>query len=259
MKVTILGAGAYGTALGGILANNGYDVDYYDPRREKERLKDAVAGAKYLVLCTPSETAAHLLPLLPKDVPLVVASKGFLSTKPFERFKKWGALSGPGFAKDIKAGLDTYLTVTDEWVAKLFEADYLFFDLAEDKLAVLMCGALKNVYAMLAGKFGLVPRTPAMRDYLEDASYEMGLVLEANGADRMTIYLACGVGDLILTATPESRNYDFGMKLRENPDRRPEGTVECVTTLRRIRQGEIEVPETAQYLRQLVIDSENWE
>ena len=32
MKIAILGAGAFGTALGGILANKGYDVDYYDSK-----------------------------------------------------------------------------------------------------------------------------------------------------------------------------------------------------------------------------------
>ena len=31
MKIAVLGAGAFGTALGGILADNGYDVDFYDP------------------------------------------------------------------------------------------------------------------------------------------------------------------------------------------------------------------------------------
>ena len=36
MKIAILGAGAFGTALGGILADNGYDIDYYDPKIEKE-------------------------------------------------------------------------------------------------------------------------------------------------------------------------------------------------------------------------------
>ena len=59
MKVTIIGAGAYGTALGGLVAGNGYDVDYYDPKREPERLKSATSGAKVIILCAPSEARFH--------------------------------------------------------------------------------------------------------------------------------------------------------------------------------------------------------
>ena len=41
-KVAVIGAGAYGTALGGILAENGHDIDYYDPEKEKERLSEII-------------------------------------------------------------------------------------------------------------------------------------------------------------------------------------------------------------------------
>ena len=67
MKIAILGAGAFGTALGGILADKGYDIDYYDTRIEKERLSDVVADAKYIVLCVPSKAAPYVLPYVPKD------------------------------------------------------------------------------------------------------------------------------------------------------------------------------------------------
>ena len=71
-KIAILGAGVYGTALGGVLARNGYDIDYYDPLKEKERLKDVMAGAKAAVLVVPSATAIKLLPHIPKDIFLEV-------------------------------------------------------------------------------------------------------------------------------------------------------------------------------------------
>ena len=50
MKIAVLGAGAFGTALGGILADKGYDIDYYDSRLEREKLSDVLADAKYIVL-----------------------------------------------------------------------------------------------------------------------------------------------------------------------------------------------------------------
>ena len=42
MKIAILGAGAFGTALGGILANKGLDIDYYDSKFEREKLSDVL-------------------------------------------------------------------------------------------------------------------------------------------------------------------------------------------------------------------------
>ena len=50
MKIAILGAGAFGTALGGILAEKAYDIDYYDSRIERERLSDVIADSKFVVL-----------------------------------------------------------------------------------------------------------------------------------------------------------------------------------------------------------------
>ena len=51
MKIAILGAGAFGTALGGILADNGYDIDYYDPKIEKESLSQVLENAKIIYRC----------------------------------------------------------------------------------------------------------------------------------------------------------------------------------------------------------------
>ena len=103
MKIAIIGAGAYGTALGGVLADNGYDIDYYDPLKEKERLKDVVSNASAILLSAPSDVVVKLLSHLPKNIFLIVASKGFLSEKPFAEFEDWTVLSGAGFADNIKA------------------------------------------------------------------------------------------------------------------------------------------------------------
>lgn len=144
MKIAVLGAGAFGTALGGILADKGYDIDYYDSKLEREKLSDVLADAKYIVLCVPSKAAPYLLPYLPKNKPLIVATKGILSDKVFADFKDFMVLSGPGFADDIKAAKDTKLTATDDRIIELFSTDYLTFDKTNDKRGVLMCGALKK-------------------------------------------------------------------------------------------------------------------
>lgn len=258
MKIAILGAGAFGTALGGILADKGYDIDYYDTRIEKERLSDVVADTKYVVLCVPSKAAPYVLPYVPKNKPLVVATKGILSDKTFDGFKDYMVLSGPGFADDIKAGKQTKLTATDARIVDLFSTDYLAFDDTDDKRGVLMCGALKNVYAIMAGLKGLEPDTVERERFLSEVAEEMQALLSANGADPKTVNLVCGVGDLRLTCAYPSRNYEFGRILRENPEAQPEKTVEGVSALKRIKRGEIKVPETAVILRELIKVSDKW-
>ena len=189
-KIAIIGAGAYGTALGGILAENGYDIDYYDPQVEKERLKDTLDGAGAILICIPSEVVMKLLGHLPKDKFLIIASKGFLSLKPFEEFKEYAVLSGAGFADDIKNSHKVKLTATDKRVIEMFSTDYVKFDFTDDILGVLMCGALKNIYAIKAGMMRLSPNSKKKDNYIYDATKEMAMILHANGAKPSTIRLA---------------------------------------------------------------------
>ncbi len=242
MKIAILGAGAFGTALGGILAANGYDIDYYDSKLEKEKLADNLATAKYIVLCVPSKVAPHLLPHVRKDKPLIVATKGILTDDYFDEFKDWMVLSGPGFAGNIKDKMQTRFSVTDDRLRELFRADYVEFDSTEDKRGVLMCGALKNVYAILAGYLRIEPGSKENLKFLAEAEAEMERLLESNGAEPKTVKLACGVGDLKLTCAPESRNYTFGYKLSFDKNYEPNYTVEGISAIKRIKRGDIKTP-----------------
>ena len=259
MKIAMLGAGAFGTALGGILAGNACDIDYYDTRIERERLCDVVAGSKYILIVVPSASIPHVLPYLPTDIPLIIATKGILSGKTFEKFNDYMVLSGPGFADDIKAQKTTYLTATDARVEELFKTDYLIFDATDDRQGVLMCGALKNVYAIYAGLLGLEKGSAKWEDYIEKALAEMREILNLNEARGETVDLACGVGDLRLTCAYPSRNYEFGDKLRQDLHYKPEKTVEGVSALKKIRRGEIKVPEDAVILRELIKISAGWD
>ncbi|MBR3252895.1 hypothetical protein IKF84_02390 [Candidatus Saccharibacteria bacterium] len=258
MKIAILGAGAFGTALGGILADKGYDIDYYDSRLEKEKLSDVLAKVKYIVLAVPSQAAPYLLPYLPKNIPLIVATKGFLDDHNFTDFTDYMVLSGPGFAVDIKAGKETHLTTTDDRVVELFTTDFLTFDRTHDKKGVLMCGALKNIYALLAGLLNLKAGTDLHEQYLTEAAEEMKALLSANGADYKTVDLECGIGDLRLTCDYPSRNYEFGQILRKDPKAVPTKTVEGLTALSKVKRGDIKVPDEARHLKDLIKISDNW-
>ncbi len=258
MKIAILGAGAFGTALGGILAEKGYDIDYYDSKCMNETLTEVLEDAKMLVLAVPSKAVPYLLPRLPKNKPLIIATKGILSDKIFADFKDYMIISGPGFADDIKAGKKTILTATDERVVEMFGTSYLTFDFTNDEKGVLMCGALKNVYALYCGLLGLKAGTKEHSTFLRETEKEMKLVLEANGAQAETVDLVCGKGDLKLTCDYPSRNYEFGQILRKNSKAEPEKTVEGLSALVKIKNGVIKVPEEVAKLRDLIERSKTW-
>ncbi|MBR3324153.1 hypothetical protein IKG24_01260 [Candidatus Saccharibacteria bacterium] len=258
MKIAILGAGAFGTALGGVLADKGYDIDYYDSRLERENLSEVLKNADYIVLAVPSSVAPYLLPHLPVEKPLIIATKGFLDDHNFKNFLDYMVLSGPGFAADIKEGKKTHLTATDERVIQLFTTDFLTFDFTTDSKGVMMCGALKNIYAILAGFLDLKPGTTLHEQYLTEVSEEMKAILSLNEAKPETVELSCGIGDLRLTCDTPSRNYEFGQILKNNPMAKPEKTVEGVTALLKVKNKEIKVPETAKYLRELIELSDDW-
>lgn len=258
MKVAIIGAGAFGTALGGVLADNGIDVDYYDSKLEKERLSDVVADAKYVVLCVPSKVIPHLLPHLPKDKPLIVATKGILRCDVFDAFKDWMVLSGPGFAKDIKDRQLTTLSATDKRVIDLFKNHYIDFDYTEDKCGVMMCGALKNIYAILAGYLHLEYDSGEWHSYLGAALNEIKAILKLNGARAETAELVCGIGDLKITCYYPSRNYEFGRLISDDPEYVPTNTVEGLSALKRVINREIKVPDDAELMHRLIEMGRQW-
>ena len=67
-NIAILGAGAFGTALGGILAEQGYDIDYYDSKTNPESLSDVLSQAFLVILCVPSKAASFVIPHIPKNI-----------------------------------------------------------------------------------------------------------------------------------------------------------------------------------------------
>ena len=116
MKIAILGAGAFGSALGEILSDNGHQISYYDPLILSNTLKEVLDAAQYIVLAIPSRAIVDVLPSLPTDVPIVVATKGLLGNKIFKRFHDVLVISGPGFASDIKiTKLLTSLLPIKDW------------------------------------------------------------------------------------------------------------------------------------------------
>lgn len=258
MKIAILGAGAFGSAIGGILSDNHFDVSYYDPWLYETTLEGATHLAEYIIVAVPSRYIEDVLARLPVDTPLIIATKGILRDDIFSKFSDVMAISGPGFAADIKNRQTTYLTMTDQRISELFKADYLHFDYTTDFHGVLLCGALKNVYAIMAGIRELNIHTDTGEGFLLNALHEMSDILQANGANPDTVKLYCGQGDLKITCGMPSRNYEFGLSINSDPTYINHKTVEGIDTLARIRAGEINLPINIPIMEELIERSAKW-
>lgn len=132
-----------------------------------------------------------------------------------------GALSGPSFAKELRAGLPTAVVVASADAELRRRANELlhrsFFRVYEsqDVVGVEVGGALKNVIAMVAGAAdGLRLGNNARAAVITRGLGEIAQVGVKLGADPLTFLGLSGLGDLILTCTGDlSRNRQFGMRL----------------------------------------------
>ena len=145
MKITVMGSGAWGTALALVLVDNGHDVTLWTYKSEQAaemrnssqnpRLKDVelpeelkisddfttVSDSDMIIMATPSfavrDTAAKIAPLVRDDVILVTVSKGVerdtalsMSQIIEDEMKGKGsvvALSGPSHAEEVSRRVPT--------------------------------------------------------------------------------------------------------------------------------------------------------
>lgn len=212
MRITVIGAGAFGTALARILTHNYHTINFFDPYKfARVSLGTAIKDAEIIVLAAPSNEVGQLLKFLPKNIPLICASKGLLDKNILIDFPLLGILAGPSFAEQLNKREATVFTITSSLIGRLFAADFISFQHTDDTYGVMLCGALKNLYAFQAGRWRLSPEKRDFLYFIASAHREMQKILSKFQCDPMTSNLACGIDDLILTCSSEcSRNYQLG-------------------------------------------------
>ena len=229
MNIFILGHGAWGRAIGGVVERLKHKV--YFIGHEDRTWPDAKPD--YILVALPvqhvRETLAHLPAL---GVPVLSLSKG-LEITTGERVSQiitetWNeprvaALSGPTFASEIAAGLPAICTIAaqDESLAEEFQAilhqpSFRTYR-SGDLIGVELGGALKNIYAIAGGAcHGLKLGQNSLAGLLTRCLAEMTRIGVHAGAKAETFAGLSGIGDLMLTATSEqSRNFRFGSLLAQ--------------------------------------------
>lgn len=225
MRIGVLGAGSYGSALGKVLRENRNSVKFFDPYKYPAiGLEQVLRWAEVIVLATPADAASALVKQMPDfafEKPLIVTTKGVMSLGFWEKFKYFEIVSGPGFSDDIVNKKRTKLTVAARGATSgetlsedLLSTSYLKFDKTEDLLGTALLSGLKNIYAIEAGRRGLALGSSEFKEYIANAAKEAERFLLFNGGFVETVRLSAGLGDFVLTCGSEkSRNYQFGMLL----------------------------------------------
>lgn len=265
--VVVVGAGAWGTALSIALARAGNEVLLL-PRfaAEVESLKDLrenvhwlpgiplpreiSVGSSFEELCTeelPSasaifwvvpvqfsvESAQILAPVLPKECPILLCSKGFLcgASTPQDLFlsealkdlfphRTIGVLSGPNFAREVAEGKPAMAAMALPKqhfceVAHLLQTPKFRLFETEDTVSLQIAGALKNVLAVACGlATGLGWGQNARAALLTLGFRELVSLGCALGSCLETLIGVGGLGDVQLTClSDQSRNTRLGIRL----------------------------------------------
>ncbi len=132
-----------------------------------------------------------------------------------------GVLSGPNIAREIAAGhvsgsvIASDMPATNALIHDLLHCESFLIYSSRDMYGVELGGALKNVYAILAGvgaALGFGENTVGM--LLTRSLAEMSRFAVHMGANPMTFLGLAGVGDLFVTcSSPLSRNHQVGLAL----------------------------------------------
>ncbi len=270
MKIGIFGAGAYGSAMAGVLRENGHRVKFFDPYKIPDSdIEEVAEYAQVILLATPAEVSSALIKQIPAEAllkPAIITTKGVMNVGLWENFQYFELVAGPGFADDIRKKKKTYLTVAGRGAMQgrtlseeLLTTSYLKLDKTDDVSGVAFLSGLKNIYAIEAGRRGLIFGTVEFKEYIADVAKECEKFLLYNGGFVETVRLNAGLGDLVLTAgSPDSRNYTFGTLIggrRKVVEKKrlakrylDENTVEGIFAAREIGRQNLAIPKENEIL-----------
>jgi glycerol-3-phosphate dehydrogenase (NAD(P)+) len=232
-------------------------------------IEQAVRSSTVVFISVPSgafrEIACRIAPFL-NDATLVISTTKGIEAEGFTLMSQIleqempgmpiGVLSGPNFAREIVQKQLTGTVVASEdrrilrKVPAILSSDTFRVYTNEDRYGVELGGALKNMYAIMAGMaaaVGVGHNSTAM--LLTRSLAEMGRFATKLGANPMTFLGLSGVGDLILTCTSSmSRNYRLGYAVGKGQSvaaaqAEIKQTVEGVNTVKLVKQkaGELSV------------------
>ena len=261
MKVAVIGAGAWGTALSIVSARGGADVvlwsydgeyKHFDNVEMPENIQVStdlavVGDCDTWLIVTP---AAFFRETMRKastfynNQPVIVCTKGAESTTgnfmseiiadELPNIKDFGVLSGPQFAAEVAAGVPTGSTLAG--TQRAIDAgravlNKLYIHPSDDVIGTEICGVGKNAVALICGYNSVAAAGENERALIFTRAWNEVMEIGLRSGAKMHSFLdLCGIGDLFLSATSAtSRNFAGGMAIANGMP--PSGTVEGIFAL----------------------------
>ncbi|MFN9533734.1 MAG: NAD(P)H-dependent glycerol-3-phosphate dehydrogenase [Pseudanabaena sp.] len=255
-NVTIIGSGAWGSALANLVQTNQHHVQIWS-RQSQVSLVEMVSNSDAIISAVSIKgvraiakqlQTAKLLP----DAVLVSATKGLEPITRQTPSQIWRSLlpnhplvvlSGPNLSKEIMAGQPaaTVVASNDERAAQFIQHIFASRNFRvytnSDPIGVDLGGTLKNVIAIAVGACdGLNLGTNAKSALITRSLIEIIRVGVYFGAQPETFWGLSGLGDLLATCNSNlSRNYQVGYaiaqgKSLEEAIANVQGTAEGVNT-----------------------------
>ena len=278
-NLTVLGAGAWGSAVATLASDNGHQVNLWS-RSSSLNLESALIEADVVVSAVSMkgvvETVERIkrINLNPNAI-IVTATKGLDPVTTCTPSRIWHeafpersivVLSGPNLSQEIVQGLPTATVAASldleaaKRIQDIYSSETFRVYINSDPLGTELGGTLKNVFAIAAGVCdGLHLGTNAKSALLTRALPEMIRVGVRLGAQVETFYGLSGLGDLLATCNSAlSRNYRVGYGLAQGKSLEQvleelQSTAEGVNTTNVLidlaKKQEIEVPVSTQVYR----------
>ena len=220
--------------INGRHTNACYLKDYTLPTdvRATNSHKEAIANAAAVIFAVPSAflrgVAHDCSPFIDANAPVLCLAKGIeLATGKLMSDvladeigypERIAALSGPNHAEEICRGrLSAAVIASSDPVTGAFFKDIILSPdfriyLSDDLCGVELCGAMKNVMAIICGiAAGSGFGDNALALIMTRGLAEISRLVHACGGQAMTCMGLAGMGDLIVTCTSQfSRNRTFG-------------------------------------------------
>jgi len=233
MKISIIGAGKWGTALYHAYSQDNDVVISSRSTKDMENFvpMDEALRRDYLVMAIPAQFVRGWMEenFVDHGQNILVAAKGIETSTGAFLNEVYGAfvaperlafVSGPSFAAEVMKSLPTALMIssTNQTLANTYaEAlpSYIKGYVSDDVVGAEVSGAYKNVIAIAGGvSDGLELGNNARAALISRGLVEMTRFGEAFGAQTETFLSLGGAGDLFLTASSTlSRNFRVGLGL----------------------------------------------
>jgi len=234
-RITIIGAGAWGRALGNLTQINGYVPTVWSRscgQELAEAVRDRVAIISAVSMSGVREVIDQLPGSIEPDQIIVTATKGLDASTNSTPAQLWRAafpdnpivvLSGPNLSLEIQQGLPAATVVASDraeaatQIQTIFSSPKFRVYTNDDPIGVEIAGTVKNVIAIAAGTCdGLKLGNNAKSALLTRGLAEIIRIGQYWGAKTETFYGLSGLGDLLTTCnSPLSRNYQVGYGLAQ--------------------------------------------